>query len=717
MFTKMKAAAAMFIAFLGIKEIPIADGKVAFSEDQTKKLKEGLTEETLLKAIDAFNKDIAANEKVKSIEKEIKGILSAIDLPEEEAANRAKEKVPGAKTATAGSGEDATLEENLTALKAKMKEKDDLIKALVDESEGDSPLALIKGGKAKEIMKHSATHLFGSGKAYDSFEGRNWNRLAAGLTTEATDWTEATEISKLNGDMTLFFRENPDEIKSLHRDNFGLPAHWKKRMNVVDRIVSGSIATAEISQGRKLPWLAKNKQTIQPEEGLIYPISIDIEFIGHLLSDIEASWINQYNKEGSQAYKLTFVRFLVSEIDKRARLEDRIATIKGVYVKTPDNATKPGKFINRQSGLLHQLWKARDIDKKYRAFNLGTPTSANIVDYVDNFIKSLPIEVRNSLGLELELSPTWLKAYKRRSETLFAMNQDYKGYPEHPKDYPNIKFVEVVDFEGSDFMSITYSDNVEILENLPKEKSLYKFEMLKRIIYVFADYKLGIRLKHIGNKVKDGDPDEFKVQTVWSNNVPIFSDDFFVPAFDDTTGEITATFNQIKVDDAWATDITKISGLAAGQIVKIQGDTALTATKNVKNNTDLVLASDFDLKSGGTLTLFVMADGKLKELSRTTAPEAAEETNVLFDADPIDASLGYEFNFDGVADLAITEILNGVEAQQIKITGNATVDADVTLSTTGNIKVASAATLAVAGDYVELVLVDGTWIEFNRVIA
>jgi hypothetical protein len=714
MFKKMLAAAMMMVSYLGIKEIPIADGKVAFSDDQMERLKEGLTEETLLKAIAAFNEEIAQNNQVKSIEKEIQALLVEADASGAEAANTEKQKVP---EENAAANDDKDAKANLALLSAKIKERDELIKALINDSEGDSPFAVIKGGKAKETMKHSATHLFASGKGYDAFEARPWNMKAGGLSTNATDYTEGTTIDKLNGDLELFFRENPEEITSLHRDNFGLPAHWPKRMNVVDRINDGSIATAEITQGRKLNWLPKNKQTIQAEEGKIFPVSIDIEFVGHILSSIEASWLSSFNKEGSQAYKMTFVRFLVQELDKKARAEDRVASIKGVYVKTPDSATTPGKFINRQNGLLYLAWKARNVDKKYRPFSVGTPTASNIVDYIDNTIKALPIEVRNTLGLELGLSPSWLKAYKRRSETLFAMNQDYKGYPESPKDYPNIKFVDVVDFEGSDFMYITFSDNIEVLENLPNEKSLYKFEMLKRIIYVFADYKLGIRIKHIGNKVKVGDPDEFKVQSFWSNDVPIFADDFFVPIYDDTTGEVEATFNQLRVDDAWATEIVKINGLVPGQIVRIQGNTALAGATNVKNNAALVIGSDFNLKLGGTLTMLVMADGTLKQLSRTTAPEAAASTVVTFDADPIDASLGSEFNYAGVAGLAITKILNGVEGQQVKITGKAGAGTDVTLSTVNNIVMASAATLAVAGDFVELVLVDGVWREFNRVIA
>jgi len=714
MLKKTLRMAASFMAFLHLKEIPIADGKVSFTEDQTEKLKAELSEEVLLQAIAAFNTDIAENSKVEGISNEIKEMLAAMETPEEAAANKAKEKDPDA------TEEPPNVDAQLVALKTKMKERDDLITSLLADAEEDSPLERILNTQAKEMIKHSATHLFASGKDFDAFEGRNWNKLAVGQSTTATDWTasEGVNISKLNGDMELFFRENPDVIKSLHRDNFGLPAHWKKKTNVVDRINSGSIATAEISQARKLPWLPKNKQTIQSEEGKIYPISIDIEFLGHFLSEIEASWLSNYNKEGSQAYKLTFVRFLVAELDKRARLEDRIATMKGVYVPTPDDATTAGRFINRQNGLLYLMWKARDIDKKYRAFNIGTPTDANIVDYIDTLLKSLPLDVRTSLGLELDLSPAWLKAYKRRTETLYGANNDYSGYPAAPKDFPNIKFVENVDLEGSDFMFVTFSDNIEILENIPKEKSLYHFEYMLRKIYAFADYKLGIRLIHIGNKVKAGDPAEFKVQTIWSNNVPMFSNDFFAPVFDDTTGELEVTFNQLKVDAGWKTDITKISGLAEGVIVKIQGDTALASAKYVKDNSDLDLASDFDLSNGGTLSLIVLADGTLKELARTAEPAStAEESVVSYDTATLDAADGSEFTYTGTAALTITEILNGVQGQKVKVYGNAAASQDVTINTIGNIKVASAAVLKLDTDSIEFVLLDGVWTEFNREIA
>lgn len=145
---------------------------------------------------------------------------------------------------------------------------------------------------------HSATHLFGDNKAFNAFDGRNWNMRAAGLVTSATDWTgDSSQIEKLNGDLTLYYRENPDEIKSLHRDNFGLPSFWPKRFNVVDIVASGTIVTAEISQARKLPWLPKNRQLIKPEEGKIYPVQIDIEFVGYFLQQMEASSDRETNEQ------------------------------------------------------------------------------------------------------------------------------------------------------------------------------------------------------------------------------------------------------------------------------------------------------------------------------------------------------------------------------------------------------------------------------------
>jgi hypothetical protein len=692
----------LIIGYLGISALPIQDGKVKFKDDQKAKLEEEITPESLQTLIDAFNKELSENSGVKQINSEIENLLIQMN---EDNGTQAPPKTP---PKPSSADIDKTAIENIQKLKKLVADRDAMIAALVKESEPDSPLAILRG--EMDAIKHSSTYLYASNKSYDAFENRPWNKKAAGLTTSATDFSDKVVVDKLNDDLDYYYRENPKALKSLHRDNFGLPSFWPRRTKVDDLVADGSISTAEITQARKLPWLPKNKQQISAEEGKIFPISIDIEWQGHNLSKIETSWLNSFNKEGSQAYKMSFVAFLVKEILKKARQEDRIATIKGIYSGTPDSATVAGRFLNRQNGLLYLAWKAREIDKKYRPFHLGTPTTANIVDYVDNMIKGLPEDVRNTPGLQYLLSPSWVQAYKRKYEMIHGTYNDYDGYPSNPKDYNNIKFVPLVDLEGSDFMAITFDDNIEILENIPAEKSLLHFEKQTRVIKVYGDYKLGIRFIHIGKELVPGDPDEFNVQSLWSNDVPILK--AYQPIHDDGTGKIKATYNLMEVTDGWATDIVDFEGLKPGQVVKIRGN--ISVSKVVKSNTKFDLSSDFSLATGGTLTLYVNADNTLKELSRTTTPETSPSTDQTFNGAVIDADLGNVFKSVHTEETTIDSITNGVEGQEITIYGGTNTVNVVNVA--DNISVTSSAALGDEDDYIKLILIDGVWLETARSI-
>lgn len=716
-FVKMAKTWNFLATLLGLTTIPLnAEGtEILFSEDHEKKLKEKFGDDYVAKMKEALNTEIKAlkddTPELKAIQDEIDAMIAESGLTAEEIA-----------AASAENRGDENVAAQLSAIRAKQKEQSELMQKLISDPLGDKPEAVINNNNNMKVT-HSATHLFGSTKEYDALD-RPWNRRAVSPTIGATNFTDNATIQKLNSDMELYYRENPTEIKSLTRDRQGLPSFWPTRTKVDDRVADGSIATAEISQARKLQWLPKNKQTIQAEEGKVYPIQIDIEHAGYFLQKIETSWLNMMNKEGSQPYKESFVKFLVSEIDKKARIEDRVATIQGIYVPTPDDATVAGRFINRQNGLLYLLQQARDVTKKYRAFDVGLPTATNIVDYVDSVIKSLPLEVRNNPGLVYYLSEDWLRTYKRRYETLYGLNTDYTGYPTNPKDYPNIKFEPMVDLTGSDLHFITFDDNIEILENVPAEKSMYTFEKLKRSFFIMCDYKLGVRLIHIGNTVDAGDPDEFKVQIVWSNSVPVFPGEPFIPFHENGSTKLKLTYNNYYAAANRTSTVTEIENFAEykGQVIKIKGNTALAATTNVVHSNSkikLIGNANFDLKSGGTLTLFVPADGTSVpfEIARTAGPETVADPTVNFTTASIDANLGKVFKFTGGTTTAITSVINGVPGKTIQIIGTDASGVDVTLSTTGNIKLNSSATLGTAADYIELTLINGLWTETKRVIA
>lgn len=725
----LKKSVAFVKTLLGIKEIPIEGGKTNFSEEQTEKLKDKLGDdmsEKLIKAIDKEATNILeredTNEELAAVREELQTALADTNISEDEAINLANAEGKGDNGKPNAQNNETEVQAviRLTSqLIESNKRQDQLIQKLINDPEGDSPDAT-GDFKREHKVRHSNTHLFASDKAFNAFEGRNWNKRAAGVVKKKTNWASSSgvEIQKLNEDLDHYFRENPEAIKSLHRDNFGLPSFWPKHTKVTDEVSDASIVSAEITQARKLNWLPKNKQAIKAETGKIFPVQIDIEFVGKMLQDMEATWLSKFVAGGSSPYKESFVAFLVSELDKKARAEDRMSSIKAVYVETPDDATTPGRAINRQDGLLIQLYRAYHIDKKFKSANVGAPTSQNIVDYVPKVIESnLKEEVKNETNLVFYWSPSWERAYKTRYRQLHGTETDFDGDTLNIENYPNIKFKTLVDLEGTDFMFITFDNNIEILENIPEEKSLYRFERLLRTMYVLGDYKLGIRMKHIGNKVKDGDPDEFKVQTVWTNNMPMFRKDFFIPLHKNATGEITAAYSNMQVTDDFNTDIVNLDGTFKGQVIKIRGNKGLTASRKVKNNPVFDLTADFDLQSGGTLTLYSNGDGTYKELSRTAEPEVITHDNYKLDSDVVDAVNGSDQTFVGDAATTVAEIINGVENQELTIVAGKNAAALTVQSVSGNINLASNALLDAEGDKLSLVFVDGIWIETSREIA
>ena len=714
-FEAVKKTVALMLMFLGLKELPVKDGALDLSDEQKQKLKDSFGETIDLdKALEAVNKELSdmqedasgKEQRLIDARQEIEDMLKEHGLSQEDL-DKAKEEQ--------GIESDA-VDQIKGLISSYSKKMDDHLKKLMKSAEDDTPEALLK--KGKEGMKHSQTHLLGdNNNPLNAFEGRAWNQLAAGHDVAMPTFAiGSVEVQKLKDDMELYNRETNSNIKSLFRDNLKLPSFWNLRSNVDDRVADGNIVTAEITQARKKGWLPKNKQLIQPEEAQVYPAQVDIEHAGYWLQTQLTSWISQYNKEGSQAYKWTFVRFLNMEIDKRRAQEDRIVAVKGIHVKTPDTTEIPGLAIHRGDGILIKLWRAYFLDKKYKVAQIGKPTPANIVDYLKALIEeNVPEEERNNAGLVIYLSPTWVRRHVERKRVLFGHDNNYTGQElMEIENFPNVKLCPLVDMEGTDFMFITYDDNIELMENVPGERSMYHIESLKRDIFIFGDYKWGPRIMHIGTKVKDTDPASFKVQTVWSNGLNPFKSDHFVRLYDDTTGEIKLPYSNITITDDWATPIETLTNTFEGQIVRIKGNTA--ASGNVTDDGNITLAgnNDFDLSTGGTLTLRADASGNLTEIKRTTEPDQAPASDVNFSGTTLDADEGKVFNYTGGA-ATLAEIENGIEGQQITINGGA--GGDLTINNVaGNIAVASTAVVS-DGDDITFTLIDGVWTEVGRNIA
>ncbi len=711
----MAKTAAYLTALLGWKDVPInaENQEVELTAEDRAKIEAALGKKMTDEAIDGMNAEIKQmqgdNLQLKAIQDEINALVKESNLSAEELARIKKDETG-----------DADVLATLKALDEKQKEQAAIIAKLMLEPEGDNPEAIVQNLN-KGNLKHSASHLFASGKSYDAFEGRAWNARLRDGGIKATDFNEDGNIPKLQTDMEHFVNENSGVLNSLFNDFAELPSEWDRRTGVIDKVSDGYIMPGEIVQGRAKGWSPKNKFKIASEQGRIFRKKIDITFSGFELQEIENTWIRNYNKEKSHPWKMSFIGFLLGELVSRQKLDDRNAQINGIFAQTPDGDDKPGAAVNSQNGLRFLWYYHRDVKKNYKPFDMGLPTDANIVDYIDGMISRIPEEDRKEQGMEIQISARWLKAYKKRAGILYQHNYnadsgEYEYKENFPIDYPNFKFQELKDMTKTDFIGITKSKNVQILEYDVSEKGKFTVTHEKRDTHIFADYRLGIRLVLVGVKLAEGDPREFEMQKVWSNNVPVFDKEVTVPVFDDTSGTLKLTYPNVTVAEDWKTNIVNIEGAVKGSVIRITGNKSLPAAKNVTANANLLLTAAFDLSTGGTLTLFAQEDGKFKELSRTTEPAIAPTGDINFTAGAIDANEGSVFRFTGTADTGITNILNGVENKSIKIYGTDLVDIEVTLSDTGNINVASNASLGKSTDYVQLTKVDGIWIETARVI-
>lgn len=612
--------------------------------------------------------------------------------------------------------ENVNLAEQLAGLQRTVEVQAEAITKLSDAPDNAVPTILAHAGK----LGAGLAMVFAMQGQLMGYEGKLWSsdapwnaRALSGATGSTTDFRSSVAVDKLNEGFDAFANDNPDKIDSLFNRYFPLPAIWPTVTGVSDRVKSAQMVVGEVTQPRKAKWSPKGDAKIKPETMYVQPAQIDLQFNYWEMQKIENSWLQNFNKEGSQAYKMTFIEFLLTEFTKKARAEDANVLINGVHVEpvVPEagEVQKSSSYLFRNDGLRKQILDARNANK-YRPFNVGIPTAANIVDYIDGIIALIPEEVKND-SLQFILSPTWLRTYKRTYEDTFGQNTDYKGMPTTPKDYPNITFVPLQQMEGSDLMVVTFMDNIKILEYKPEEKAKYTIEKFLRDVYIFADYKIGIGINHIGMIVDEGTPYAETYQAIWTNNVPAMSANFFAVAYDEKTGVLDVRHNRTYVDSGFTTDITKITG-NPGDFLVLRGDISLASAVNVKDNANLDLTADFNLKLGGELTLVKTGVDLWKEVNRTSGP-AAVSTVVEFADDTIEYSAD-QYIYKGAAADTLAEIIGGVEGNKVRIYGQATNTLTID-NVAGKIKISGAAyVLNTEAKYMDLIFLNGVWTEMAR---
>ena len=647
-----------------------------------------------------------------------------------EASNEGEENEEGAEANEDGEGaqaEEGNTEKTASSMVKKLLTRQTKLEGTVKQlkadneklanlPEGDESVEKIKAGAMNNNkIAHSKTHLFASKDPWNAFEGRPWNQaVKEGKLTADTSWGPA-DISRINEDLGAYARKNAEDIFSLLMDGLEIPSHWGLVSGITDEAIMLQIVTGEITQGFKSQWLPKNNQRFEPIKNKIFDIQIDATWTVTQLKAIERSYLQQYFAKTSSPFKEDFVAFLMKELIKKARKEDKIALFKGVYYETPENATTPGRFINKMDGMVKTLAGYRD--KVYKSHKLGKPTDENIYDYINNWVKALPYDVRVQ-PLVLELSDYWHKAYHNARERAKGTNNDYQRQESYVEQYPNIVFSPVAQLEGQDFMYIYFDQNLGVMINKPGEESMITMERRKRNIDAYADYKLGVFVKALGaTKGNDGKtPMGYEHQVLFSNDVEVLQD-VYVPAESNDATPSVKDHNALIIGSAntAATNITKIDDVAEGQYVYLFGDSENNKS-TVKSNSDILLQDgDFVLGTGDLIKLRGLADGKVIEISRTAAgtEEEIEKVILAADATTADASEGNVFvTSANTQATALTDIENALAGEKYTIEGGSSTNA-TTVANGGKFFLTGAMTLN-EGTFLTVEFNGTKFVEFAR---
>lgn len=722
--TKFAAVLSFVYGLMGWDSLPKGeDGKLAIKPEEEATLRTKLTG----KNYDAFQK--VANE----ILAEEAGNITA----DEAEAAKVNDLLASVLKGNAGDDDDepevpATAEATAKKVVAKVQQQQNTINTLMNEPEKESTMKnVIKSalvGTALAASISTPTHLFGANADANAklfaFEGRNWNMKAAGKSAAKTDFTDVSTITRLNQDLVEYQIQNPTFIRDLYVDNYGLPAFWPKRFGVIDMVQDVVMDIANVTQGRKPDWTPGFEMKLEAKKRKIYRIQIDLEFEGYQLQELETSWLASiYNMEGSSPYKYSFVAFLISKINEKARQEDREAAIKGIFAPNPAGIKMKGHYLNGQSGVLHQLFIARDLLKEITPYvsKVGRFSTANGYSYTKGFIESVPLGARNKPNMKLYTAPSNIVVIKDDYKKINSLNNDYTGNElKYIDGYPNIEFVGLQDLEGTNVMFITDDQNIEILEYLPEEKNKYRFEYLKRKTFVHADYRTGAGIVFTGFPDLPANSNYRGVaQFVWINDEPLFPDTTLVPLFGKPmSGAVTLNYNKLYVHPELISDVTKLQGLPAGMVVKIIGDVNMQTTSKIKKLTagnagNLSLTADFDPKTMYSLTMVVQADGTYKELARNETFPTDTASIVEFNETVIDVSEGFTQKYTGSSAVTLTDIVGGNEGAELTVYGSS--NALTIAAVSGKIVLAgSSAALSTDAKYIKLKNFEGIWYEAAR---
>ena len=693
----MRKLWASVLLLLGIQAFDESEGVKTLTAEQKQKLSETFGEAFATKFAEDLSRESKGQAEDKTNAEAVAGFKTTISALEAE-----KTKLEGEKTALLGEKQKleataTTLRETITTLSAKP-----------EPPAPAKPAGSSEGAEA--IDEKNDKFLFGQQlpfMAIDDAHPYNKRAYAAlmarhGILIPTVNAT-SLDYSTLKTDLGDYYRvRKQDRIQSFLmklpsiESIFRLESGYQDQAALVNMFLTDEFSQADSTTISAFDNVVKGGYKFEAEIITMWDVMFAHKFTG--LKELEKNWLGYLNREGSDTMKWSFIEYILAETGKKLHNEREMRRLNGKRINPVANV--PGTAMGASNGLRTFL-KLQITAFKIRPFVLGEWTPTTISEYVRNATSMVPAVVRDSGMLELYMSTDALTAYHKNNETLYGVNQDYKGAINFVKEYPNIKIVPVPNMNESKRMVWTIKGNISLFEDKPGEMYNFNIEQQDWSLKVWSNWKESVWAYLVGRKYASlaAMPDDYSTQLIFCNDVDEPANYFIPMAADDTTPSVLAHTSLVSVANSAATAITNIDDCAVGQEVRLKCGNATNAITIAASGNFSLLTAAWNPAVGDVLTLKKRADGKFIELKRETASSIAHQ----FDADDTtpDVAAGDTFiTHANTTATAITQLDNSITGRVYTIYGAGTTNAS-TIANSGNFVLTAAMTLS-AGTFIKL---------------
>ena len=262
----------------------------------------------------------------------------------------------------------------------------------------------------------------------------------------------------------------------------------------VSRVQSGQIFTnliaKAVSQAYQAGRVFKGGVTFEPEKAFTDKVMAKVQFED--MSDLETSYLNYLNTNGSDPMKLSMIEWIILELATQLNNERNERSVMGYRVEPTVGVAGHENFA--ATGIVYRLLGFYYKEHKVLPFTDATLASYDATDMG---------EVLQAFAAELQ------KAYKRPKDLIVYLNEAHKpmfnawlnatygkntGFVPAPDTIPNygyrIKWVTNMPLNFY-FIFATVENNLFLLENIPGEQFDMKFQRDLEEVIVFSYSKEG----------------------------------------------------------------------------------------------------------------------------------------------------------------------------------------------------------------------------------